>query len=335
MTQKRLLIVLLSAAVSLTLLLFILRDVPLDDVADSLRLADIGLVLLSLLMVALGLVVRGIRWSFLLGQRIGIVRATHLVNIMFLGNQLPLRLGEVARGVLATRSGVPLATSASSIVAERLIDSLTVVLVIALTVSHLPDAMPEVSERASLFGLLALVCFLALLGLARFPAAAHHVLAALLDRIPPLRRLPLESILNDLLDGLQPLTQVRALLVIGFWTLVGWILSLLTYYFLHLALGVETNYAASVPLGIALVALAITVPVSIAGLGPFHGAVVVSGQMVGMTPVESISLAFLLHGVTVLSYAVWGAIGLLALGISPRSAFAASDESPPDDVSPL
>ena len=334
MTQRRLMIVLASATVSVVLLLLILRDVPLNDVAASLRVADIGLVLLALLMVPLGLGVRGIRWSILLGRRISIVRATHLVNIMFLGNQLPLRLGEVARGVLATRSGVPLATSASSIIAERLIDSLAVVLVIALAVSQLPDAMPEVSERASLFGLLALVCFMALLGLARFPDSARRMLDALLNLIPPLRRLPLESILVDLLGGLQPLTQARAMLVIGFWTVIGWILSLLTYYFLHLALGIDTNYAVSVPLGIALAALAITVPVSIAGLGPFHGAIVVAGQMVGMSPVEAISLAFLLHGVTVLSYAVWGAVGLLALGISPRSAFAAKDAAPAGDVNP-
>ena len=334
MKLKRLLIVGMSAAVSAILLLLILRDVPLDDVAESLRQADFGMVLLSLLMVALGLAVRGIRWSILLGRRISIVRATHLVNIMFLGNQLPLRLGEVARGVLATRSGVPLATSASSIVAERLIDSLAVVLVIALTVSQLPDAMPELSQRASVFGLLALVCFAALLGLARFPAAAHRMLNALLELIPPLRRLPLQSILADLLGGLQPLTQMRAMFVIGCWTLVGWVLSLLTYYFLHLALGIETNYVISVPLGIALAALAITLPVSIAGLGPFHGAIVVAGQMVGITPVEAISLAFLFHGVTVLSYGLWGAIGLLSLGISPKSAFAAADNSSVDAVSP-
>ena len=334
MSKNRLMIVLLSAAVSVILLLLILRDVPLQAVADSLRQADIGLVLLSLLLVALGLVVRGIRWSILLGRRISYVRATHLINIMFLGNQLPLRLGEVARGVLATRSGVPLATSASSIVAERLIDSLAVVLVIALAVGQLPDSLPEVSERASMFGLLALACFLALLGFARFPDAASRVLDTILDVIPPLRRLPLQAILGDLLGGLQPLAQVRTMLVIGFWTLVGWVLSLLTYYSLHLALGIETNYAISVPLGIALAALAIALPVSIAGLGPFHGAIVVVGQVVGMTPVDAISLAFLLHGVTVLSYAIWGSAGLLALGISPRSAFSSDDEPQGTGVNP-
>ena len=115
---------------------------------------------------------------------------------MFLGNQLPLRLGEVARGVIAAREGVPLATSASSIVAERLIDTLAVVVVIALTLSQLPGALPEVTDRAALFGLVALAGFLFLLGVARFPAATGRLLDKLLQLIPPLRRLPLESIFS-------------------------------------------------------------------------------------------------------------------------------------------
>ena len=107
----------------------------------------------------------------------------------------------------------------------------------------------------------------------------------------------------------------------GFWTAVAWLFSLITYYCLHLALGIEADYARSVPLGIALASLAIAVPVSIAGLGPFQGAILLAGQMVGMDPIEAISLGFLFHGVTVLSYALWGTVGLLALGVSPKSAF--------------
>lgn len=326
MSRTRLTLMVLSVAVSLILLALILRDVPLADVMDSLRVADIGLTLLSLLMIALGLVVRGLRWSILLEGRISIARATHLVNIMFLGNQLPLRLGEVARGILAARYGVPLVTSASSIVAERLIDTLAVALVIAFSLSRLPDAMPEVARQASLFGLLALAGFLGLLALARFPHLAWALLGASLKLIPPFRRLPLERLLADLLKGLNPLADLRALLVIGFWTLVGWVLSCATFYWLHLALGIDTDYSLSVPLGVALAALAIALPISIASMGPFQGAVILAGQIVGMEPLAAIALGFLFHGVTVLSYALWGSLSLLALGISPRSAFSAEHE---------
>lgn len=332
--KRRLLVILVSILVSAALLALIIRDVPLPEVLDTLRAADAGYLLLSLIMVSLGLVIRGVRWAVLLDGRLPIVRATHMVNVMFLGNQLPMRIGEVARGVLAARDGVPLATSASSIVAERLIDTLVVVLVIALSVSQLPSALPEVSERATQFGLLALVGFLGMLALARFPQLARQLVSALLDAIPALRRLPLQRIADELLEGLRPLTQAQTALRISFWTAGGWFFSLTSFYFLHLALGIETNFIISVPLGIALTALAIALPVSIAALGPFEGAIVITGQMLGMDQLDAIALGFLFHGVTVLGYAVWGVIGLLALGVSPRSAFVQDDQTKSESVIP-
>ncbi len=326
MRKRRLLVLLASFAVSAALLLVILRDVPVDAALESIAAADPGWLLLSFLLVAVSLLLRGIRWSYLLDRRIPIAQATHMVNVMFLGNQLPLRLGEVARGILATRNRVPLATSASSIVVERLLDTLIVVLMIAASVG----GSPEVSEQAALFGAIALLGFFVLLCFARYPQIAHRVLDGLYRLAPFLNRLPLKSLLSDLLDGLQPLTHPRALLSILFWTLVAWGISLIGYYCLHLALGIETDYLRSVPLGASLAALSLALPVSIAGLGPFEGAIVLSGNIVGMDPLDAVSLGFLFHGVSVLSYAIWGALGLMALGVSPASAFRANSR-PSDD----
>lgn len=319
MKRRRILILLASFAVSVALLAVILRDIPIAEVANSLRAADPGFLLLSFGFVAASLLLRGIRWSVLLDRRIEFVQATHMVNVMFLGNQLPLRLGEVARSVLATRQRVPLGTAASSIVVERIIDSLIVVLMIAASVGGSPD----VSELATSFGFLALFCFLVLLFFARYPQLAHQILDGLLRFVPVLSRLPLRALLNDLLAGLRPLTHLRALLSVLCWTALAWGVSLAGYYCLHLALGIETDYLRSVPLGVALAALALALPVSIAGLGPFEGAIVLSGNILGIDPLASVSLGFLYHGVSVMSYAVWGTIGLLALGVTPTSAFRA------------
>ena len=320
MKTRRIVFVLASVAVSAALLHVILRDIQIEEVLASIGAADPALLLLSFALVAAALFLRGIRWSVLLDRRIPIVPATHLVNVMFLGNQLPLRLGEVARSVLATRHQVPLGTSASSIVVERLIDTLIVVLMIAAAVG----GSPGLTERAALFGALALFSFLVLLFFARYPRHAHRILDGLLRLVPILERLPFRALLNDLLDGLRPLTHTRALLSVVFWTASAWGVSLLGYYYLHLALGIETDYLRSVTLGVSLAALALAVPVSIAGLGPFEGAIVVSGNIVGMDPLAAVSLGFLLHGVSVLSYVIWGTVGLLALGVSPASAFGAA-----------
>ncbi len=322
MTARNFFIICLSLAVSAATLLFILRDVPLHDVAASLQATDPFYLLLAFLSTALSLFLRGGRWWELLSRRLSLLRATHMVNVMFLGNQLPLRLGEVARSMLAKRDGLPLVTAATSIVVERLIDTLLVVLLIAAVISQLSAAPPAVSESAAAFGLVALIGFLGLLALARVPQFAAGLLEKLLALLPPLRRLPLPAMLSNTLAGLQPLTQWRTLTFTALWTGGAWIVSAFAYYFLHRALGIEVNIMLSVPLSMALAALSSVLPLSIAGLGPFEAAIVLSGQLVGMDSLDAIALAFLLHGLSVFSFALWGGIGLLALGISPASTFA-------------
>ncbi|MCY3833498.1 MAG: lysylphosphatidylglycerol synthase transmembrane domain-containing protein [Chloroflexi bacterium] len=323
MTSKRFFFIIFSIAVSAGSLVLILQVVPLGDVIQSMRRADAGYLLLALICVALALLTRGIRWWDLLNRRLSLLDATHMVNVMFLGNQLPLRMGEVARGVLATRRGVPLVTSGTSILVERLIDVLVLVLLIAATVNVIPSAASDLTDSAPLLGLLALIGFLMLLSFAHAPGFAFRLLDWLLKAAPVLERLPLRTMLSHILDGVRPLTNLRTLAMTAIWTSLAWGCAFATFYFAHLALGIRVDYTISVPLGIALSALSIAFPVSIAALGPFEVAILVSGRVAGMSDVEALALGFLLHGITVCSYIVWGTIGLLALGASPGTAFSA------------
>ena len=158
------------------------------------------------------------------------------------------------------------------------------------------------------------------------PQLAHTILDHVLKLIPLLGRLPLKTMLDHVLDGLQPLTEARTLLFTLTWSLIAWGMSLAGFYFLHLALGIETNFTASVPLGIGLASLSVALPVSVAALGPFEAAIALTGQLVGMDSVDAVSLGFLLHGMSVLGYTIWGVIGLIALGISPSTAFKAKND---------
>ncbi|MCY4145404.1 MAG: lysylphosphatidylglycerol synthase transmembrane domain-containing protein [Chloroflexi bacterium] len=323
MPNRRQLFILASVFVSAASLLLILRDVPMGEVLAAMRGADARYLLAAVFVASpLALLARGLRWWGLLSRRLPLNQAAHMVNIMFLGNQLPLRLGEVARGVLAARAGVPLVTSATSIVVERLIDTLVVALLIALSLSQLPEAPPEISEAAGLAGGAALIGFLLLLGLAAAPRSAEWALERILAALPLLQRLPLKSALVYLLDGLKPLTKPRALLDSLFWTALAWAFSLLHYFLLHQALGISPDSPYGYPLGMSLSALSLALPMSIAGLGPFEASIVLTGSLVGIGALESLSLGFLLHGLTVFSYALWGGIGMLALGVSPAYAFA-------------
>ncbi len=320
-----------SILVSALFLWLALRDVPLAEVGESIRQAQIGWVIVSIASVALAVWVRAIRWRGLLGYKIPLPRAFWILTITFLLNQLPLRAGEVARSLLATRSGVPLVTAATSIVVERLLDTLMVVVMLAFALSRLPTALPAATQTATLFGVAAILAFALLIFFARVPTVPHRILDWLETRLAFIRRLPLRAILVNLLEGLRPLTDARALLHAVVWTVVSWVVSLGTFYVLEIALGVpEGDRLLMMVMAVTLASFSIAIPVSVAAIGPFEGAVRLAGEAVAMAPVLATSLGFLFHGVTIIAYAILGTLGLLTLGVSLSDVMSASKaEAPP------
>ncbi len=315
--MRRWVILAASLIVSGAFLWLALRDVPLSQVIDGIRQADFGWVLLSLLGVLGSLSSRAVRWRGLLDNRVPLVQAFHILNVTMLLNQLPLRAGEVARSLLATRSGVPVVTAATSIVVERLLDVVAVVLMLAVALSRLPSAPGLIAQAASLFGAAALIAFLVMIAFARYPQVADRLLVGLETRIPALGRLNLRRRVEEVLDGLRPLTHARRAAHALVWTLIAWSTSLFTFYALERALAIsQVDLVLGALLGVALASFSIAIPVSVASIGPFEGAVRVAGDAVHMSAVTATTLGFLFHGISVLSYAFWGVIGLIALGIS-------------------
>ncbi|MBZ0303515.1 MAG: flippase-like domain-containing protein, partial [Anaerolineae bacterium] len=133
--MRRTLFLIASVVVSALFLWLALRDVPFEDVLVSLQQANVAWILIALLFGTIGLWTRGLRWRGLLNDRITPMGSFNMLCIAMLLNQLPLRAGEVARSALATRSGVPFFTAATSILVERLLDTLLVVILLAVSLT--------------------------------------------------------------------------------------------------------------------------------------------------------------------------------------------------------
>jgi hypothetical protein len=94
-------------------------------------------------------------------------------------------------------------------------------------------------------------------------------------------------------------------------------LSLFTFYALERSLNIqEVDLIIGSLLGVPLVSFGVAIPVSVMAIGPYEGAVRVAGEAVSMSPVAATTLGFLFHGISVLGYAVFGVLGLAALGVS-------------------
>jgi uncharacterized protein (TIRG00374 family) len=121
----------LGVAVSAVLLYFALRDIDWSALVSTLAQVKPGDIVLCALMIAIGIMLRGVRWCLIAGKplyTVGIfARST---NLGLLGNQLlPGKLGEAVRiAALVRLLPVSVSESLSSAVLDRVIDTCVLLL---------------------------------------------------------------------------------------------------------------------------------------------------------------------------------------------------------------
>lgn len=323
--MKRWRIGLLGLAVSLLAIYFVLSQVDLPALRAALAQARWVYLLPSIAFLLLGLLTRAARWRLLLSGGLPYQRAFSIMNVAYLVNGvLPLRIGEVARIYLATRAQppVPPFRTASTIVVERLLDLLAVVLLLLLALAGGP--LPEqlrAAATASTLAALAGFAFLVLLAGRRewvqqvwgrviggSPACSAQggALAARLSRW-----------LDHFLDGLQPLATPGTLFMALAWTAVSWGFSAAAGYILMLTFYEHASLFAAF-LYIAAAAFAIAVPALPANVGPYEASIIIALQAAGYGEPQTIAVAFavLVHGVNLAVHAGTGALGFMQEGIS-------------------
>jgi uncharacterized protein (TIRG00374 family) len=122
----------LIAALALGLLLWFLRNARLDQVWREIARVDVWLLIVALGTMALNVVLRTARWQYLLAPvgHVGFRNAFRATVVGFAANSvLPARAGELLRPyLLARREGLSATATFATIIVERLLDTLTVVL---------------------------------------------------------------------------------------------------------------------------------------------------------------------------------------------------------------
>jgi glycosyltransferase 2 family protein len=195
-------------ALSLGLLALFLRGAHLSEVWSEIKDANAWLIGISVGMTVVNMVVRAIRWQYLLAPvgEVGFRPSFRTTMIGFAANTvLPARAGEVIRPyLLARQEGLSGTAAFATIVVERLLDGVTVVLLLAAFVLFFASGMPAnnaVYRAVRLGGLLVGAGTVFILGVMFFaagdpqalgrwafklehllPGRATHMLAELLQR---------------------------------------------------------------------------------------------------------------------------------------------------------
>lgn len=117
--------------------------------------ADFRWLLLTLVLGWLSHVIRAWRWGYLLdpmGYKPGFWNRYHAVMIGYFMNLLVQRVGEASRAVSIYRTdGVPFEKGFGTILAERVIDTLILLLIVAVTVALQFDKLELIQARIAAF----------------------------------------------------------------------------------------------------------------------------------------------------------------------------------------
>jgi uncharacterized protein (TIRG00374 family) len=337
--------ILLGIFVSIVILYIILRPIKWDTLGDVLAHGRYIYVLPALLFCFLGLAFRAFRWRSLLNRRITLEHSFHILNASYLFyNLLPFRLGEIVRLYLPTRLNPPVSvfTNLSSVLVERFVDVLTVVICTILAIIMAP-VRPEVEAGARISGLIAVVGIVVLVIFAVRRNWAHQFLALALRVFPMLKRFNPEALLDKVLDGISSLGSVRGASAAVGWTAISWLASLLISYTMLFVFFDQPKWNA-VLLATSVASLAVAIPAAPGNVGPFEGAVIfgltASGFVSAGDPqqqTQALAYAVMLHLVATVVYLVLGILGLsqehISLGELFRSARQMTTRSTNEPVS--
>lgn len=304
--------------VSLIAIYFIVVQIDFERFISTLFTADYRFLIPCMLFLLVGLFARAKRWQVLLANQLPYNRTFSIMNVAYLVNGiLPMRIGEVARIYLTTRveNPVPALYTASTIVIERLMDLLAVVvmMLLALTVAPVPQ---ELQYAGAIGAGMAIVGFVVMIILARQRVVAENMVRWIVQKITIFERMNLTKFVADFLDGLMPILDLKSLGMAIFWTSVSWILSVIAGYVLMFAFFEQGDWIATM-LYIAAAAFAIALPAVPGNIGTYEASILLALVALGYEQSDTaIAFAITVHVVNVFVHASMGVVGFMQEGIS-------------------
>lgn len=314
-----------SLLVSAILLVVAVRQVSLPELGGLVRGANYGDVLIAAGVYFVDLFLRSARWRLLLLHtgRVPIRRLYPVLAIGYMANNLlPGRVGELSRAYLVgRREGVSATSVLASVVIERLIDGLTVLLLLLGTLAILPLAHAPGDWIAVLTRFAALTFGIAILGCAGLIAAPALWLALVARAVrwlpDRLRRLILRFV-DRFIAGCAVLVDPLLLAKIGVLSVLIWVVGAAVYLLVAAAFGISLSLPAAVA-AICVVNLATAVPQAPAGLGAFEAAAEGALVFLGVDPTTAFGITVALHAVLFFPVVVVGLVFLWRADLSLES----------------
>ncbi len=342
---------------ALFLALFFLT-LPLGEWLDALASADYIYVVPAIGMYLVALLFRTIRWQRLLWH-MRPAKVTRLFPVVVVGymanNLLPLRLGELVRSYyVGEREGISKVSALVTIVLERLLDAITLLLFISVIALFVPllvlaEGFGEWSSVAwpllvAGVSLPFVVAFGALMLMAYAPQKARALATALMRPLPARLATRLNQMLDTFLDGLASLRSPRTILVLFLLSIPIWLFESGLFFLIGYAFGLHEVYDNLFEMAIAMVLvtsianIGASIPAAPGGIGVFE---LIARETLVLLPLAAVDRAVaggyiaVVHAALLLPPIVLGQIFLWGQNISLGSLSRAGRQGPKECVGEL
>jgi glycosyltransferase 2 family protein len=330
---KRLLSVakyLLLLAVAFALLALAFRGVNLKNILNELKEVNYFWLMMSVLASLVAFVSRAHRWNMLiepLGYHPKLKNTTYALMVGYFANLAIPRIGEVTRcGSLSKAEKVPFEGLLGTVIVERVIDVICLLLLVLLTAvlefnrlgNFLMDnVVNPIQEKAQsylssylffIIAFVALLAFVIVFFVMRSKKKEHGAMAKV------------TNLINGIVAGLRSVSKLKRPGAFVFHTVLIWFMYYVMAYVCFFALPATSGLTLSAGLFVLVVGgLGMTAPVQ-GGIGTYHLLVSQGLILYGLTLEHGLAFATLMHTSQMIVIILFGGISLFLLFLGNKKA---------------
>jgi hypothetical protein len=305
--------VVISVLLAVLLLYLVFKNIEWDAFFEKAKVVDYSWVYASIGLSVIAYWARAYRWNILLepmGYRLKTKRTMLAVLVGYLANLAIPRLGEITRcGILNRNDGVVVTHALGSVVTERLVDLLSLLVLLLLGIVLEGDLLLAFLKQA--YNDLQLPGFFIWILAGVFISILFA--GYLFIRKQRKKGGKLVELINQFIDGIMSLGAIKRPFGFLLATLLLWIIYYLMAYIIVFALP-ETSHL-DMTAGLLLLitgGIALALPVQ-SGFGTYHGMVAGLLLLYSVENTTGVFMATLLHTSQIIAIAFFGSV---ALGIS-------------------
>ena len=311
--MKKKIWLLINILISVLFIWLAFRGVDFSEVKLTFSQFDYLWVFLSVAMNVFSCWLRAVRWQYLMRPvaDLSVYRLYTVMLISFMANNLlPFRLGEFMRAIpLKRKEGVSFSATMGSVVMERVIDVMTLMLVFGICLLLFP--FPAWIQSGSI-----LILIIIIVSMLVWYYLVHHTQRALFffdrltRRLPESKRLRLNQMLGSFINGMSMIKSLKSYSIILIYSLLIWLTYIVSFYLMFFALNLDItnqlNYLHAM-VSMVFASFAVMIPAAPGYVGTFHEMTKQSLMLFGVDREPALAFAIIIHGY---NYIIFTGIGL-------------------------